>query len=574
MNKLYFKALKEYLGYSQAELKKIKDIVFDPPKVRYVVEVLEGISFVISKYDVIGDFFEGIVRGEFKQTKGQYLTHTNIIDFIIRALKIEELAMHLINEEKRLPFIIDPACGSGAFLIHSMKLTTNHVLNKWDNIKTSQAVQEFLLSAFPEYRRNAWAHDYVYGIEIHGDLAAATKVNMVGHGDGSANIDAKDSLMDFAGFGKPRLQVKKNSPIYPKPVNEQFDVVISNPPFSVTVDRDTARRFPDLYIQGEAILKKLKKTAKLEVATELLFIERWYQLLKPGGRLGVVLPESVFDTSANITIRLFLLKYFHIRAIISLPTLAFAPYTQTKTNLLFAQKKTEAEVTKWNELWAKYSEEYKRLVSKINKYFEDDPLPKPLWEIISSYEKKSFVLIDEGDFNNSYVNLEEKISDETNADIVQGHISVFLSDYLKDHTEEFSADLLKSVISRKRSFLPIVKEKIKIMQTSAFVRLLKSLLKHNFDEDDSTLSIKQLKEKYDEMIKVAKHDWWVFDEVAKKIGGNIFLAHAEEIGYKRGVRREEDRPNELFHKEGDSIIVNTEKPEKVLDYVIKNVKWR
>ena len=95
MNTLYKKALKEYLGYTDQELKKVKDIIFDAPKVKYVVEVLQNISFTVNKYDIIGDFFEKIVRGEFKQTKGQYLTHTNIINFIINSLEIEELSLHL-----------------------------------------------------------------------------------------------------------------------------------------------------------------------------------------------------------------------------------------------------------------------------------------------------------------------------------------------------------------------------------------------------------------------------------------------------------------------------------------------
>jgi type I restriction enzyme M protein len=117
INDLYKKALKDYLGYSDEDLKKVKEIVFDPPKVKYVVELLQGISLISNKYDILGDFFEKVVRNEFKQSKGQYLTHTNLVNFIIRALDIENLAIHLINEEKRLPYIIDPACGSGTFLI-------------------------------------------------------------------------------------------------------------------------------------------------------------------------------------------------------------------------------------------------------------------------------------------------------------------------------------------------------------------------------------------------------------------------------------------------------------------------
>jgi type I restriction enzyme M protein len=340
INELYKKALKDYLGYSDEDLKKVKEIVFDPPKVKYVVEILQGISLISNKYDILGDFFEKVVRNEFKQSKGQYLTHTNLVNFIIRALDIENLALHLINEEKRLPYIIDPACGSGTFLIESMKLITQHILQNREKLRKSTSVLEFVDVMFPPNRRNAWANRYIYGIEINLDLATATKVNMVGHGDGSANIESKDALIDFQEYTKDLLQVSKTSEIYPKPVNEQFDVVISNPPFSVTIDRDTAKNLPKVFMWGERIAEQLKKAKKkMEVSTENLFIERWYQLLRPKGRLGVVLPESVFDVTANKYVRLFLYKYFWIKAIVSLPDLAFQPYTPTKTSLLFAQKK-------------------------------------------------------------------------------------------------------------------------------------------------------------------------------------------------------------------------------------------
>ena len=59
------------------------------PQKKYVVEVLQALSFLQNKYDVLGDFFEKIVRKELKQTKGQYLTHQNIVDFILNALKLD-----------------------------------------------------------------------------------------------------------------------------------------------------------------------------------------------------------------------------------------------------------------------------------------------------------------------------------------------------------------------------------------------------------------------------------------------------------------------------------------------------
>lgn len=492
MNKLYKTALKEYLGYSEDELKKIKDVVFDAPKVKYVVETLQDVSFTISKYDIIGDFFEKIVRSEFKQTKGQYLTHQNLVNFIIRAIELETLSIDLINQDKRLPFIVDPACGSGTFLLESLKLVTSHVLSHRDELRKSESVRNFLLSNFPDFQKNIWAKEFTYGIEINGDLAMATKVNMVGHGDGSGNIEAKDALIDFEELTKAMLQVKKGSEVYPKPVNEQFDVVISNPPFSITVDRDTAKKFPDIFIWGEKIAEQIKKSQKKkEISTENLFIERWYQLLKPKGRLGVVLPESVFDTTANRYIRLFLYKYFRIKAVVSLPHLAFAPYTMTKTSLLFAQKKTREEVKEWDKLWNKYLDEYDELKRRV--------------EELLKIKKRAF----------EYQELKEEL-----------------------------------------------------------IGKLTELLDGNFEDADNELEIEEIKEKYKEELKLADSEWWSFKKVSEELNYKIFMAHAEEIGYKRGIRGEEVRENQLFQtdKEGH-VIIDTNNPKTILDYLRGAVRW-
>ncbi|MCR4423867.1 MAG: N-6 DNA methylase [candidate division WOR-3 bacterium] len=484
-------ALKRLLNYKDDDLDKVKDIVFDAPKVKYVVEVLQDISFLQNKYDILGDFFEKIVRQELKQTKGQYLTHPNIVDFILYALKLDELTLDLINNETRLPYIIDPACGSGTFLIHAMKLIdrVKEEAERDGKIKRDYATQEFLDKNFQRLRKNAWADEYIYGIEINSDLAMASKVNMVGHGDGSAHIEAADGLVDFSNY-HDKLALKKESKVYSFPVNEQFDVVVSNPPFSVTVDRDTAKQFPKLYSRGEKIAKTLKNNKESEVDTENLFIERWFQLLKEGGRLGVVLPESVFDTTSNRDIRLFLYKYFWIRAVVSLPHLAFAPYTQTKTSLLFAQKKTAKEVEEWCQLWTKYEDEYKELRAEINR-------------------------------------------------------------------------LLKSTHEDNKD---------------KFIELLVRLLgEENFNPEDKKLSFKEIKEKYEEEIKEADLDWWVFRNVSREQDYPIFMAHAEEIGYKRGVRKEEKRPNQLFNSEGEYsdrvIYIDTQNPKTILDCLRKSVIW-
>ncbi len=491
-------ALNYLLGYSDKQLRKTPDIVFDANKAVYVVETLQTISFTANKYDVLGDFFEKIVRSELKQTKGQYLTHHNIVDFIVKALRVDDLAIELINGRDgppRLPYIIDPACGSGTFQIQCMKEITSRLLKEketHENLKQTDDVEEFVEVNLPPRKRNVWAKEFIYGIEINRDLAMATKVNMVGHGDGSANIHPADGLSDFNKYENAKLlNIKKKNAVYDKYVNEHFDILLSNPPFSVMVDRETAKQFPDLYLQGEKILKSLKKESKKEIATENVFIERWYQLLKPGGRLGVVLPESVFDTTSNRHIRLFIFKYFWVKAVVSLPPLAFAPYTMTKTSLLFAQKKREDEVKQWQQKWEVYEEEFSRL-------------------------KKTF----------------EKL--------------------------------------KKRKEPPKLKP--------IFVDYLKKYLQSLYDPDDDSLSISELKEKYESDLKQVDSDWWVFGKISKNFDYRIFMGHAEEIGYKRGVRREEKRPNELFAFEetdgGRIIRINIERPQGILDHLMRTVVWQ
>lgn len=490
-------ALKYLLDFTDDKLKKVKDIVFEPNKIKYVVETLQDISFTNNKYDVLGDFFEKIVRSELKQTKGQYLTHHNIVDFIVKALRVGDLAIDLINGKDgrpRLPYIIDPSCGSGTFQIQCMKEITECVLREKEThykLKRTDDANVFINVEFPELKRNAWANEYIYGIEINPDLAMATKVNMVGHGDGSANIYAADGLINFSDYidGK-LLNITRESEVYDRPVNEQFDIVISNPPFSVKVDKETAKQFPKLYVQGEKITKALKNESNKEIDTENLFTERWYQLLKPNGRLGVVLPESVFDTTTNRDIRLFLFRYFKIKAIVSLPTLAFAPYTMTKTSLLFAQKKSAHEVIEWNEKWMQYENEFDNLKDELNKLRK------------------------------------------------------------RKETDELKPE---------------------------FLNTLKKYLLSLYDSVDDTLSISDLKEKYEFDLKQVDSYWWTFCKISQHFNYPIFMAHTEEIGYKRGINREEERPNELFafeEIENERIIkISSDNPKNVLDHFIKMVVW-
>lgn len=402
VNDLYLKGCKAYLGYSDEDLKNetLNKKTISANKVRYVVEQLQGISLTqneTNNNDILGDFFESIVTEGFKQDKGQFFTHTNIVKFLIFALEIDDFAINSVNESKTLPYICDPSCGSGTFLIEVMKIITDTIKRKRnDEIKSSTDVQLFVNYKMPDVKENTWAWDYLYGIEINPDLALATKVNMVLHGDGSGNIFSKDALKPFKEFQtRQKISVISSEKLYEnysykKTVNEQFDFIISNPPFSIKLDKETKKQIPKLFQFATAN------------KSENLFIERYYQLLKEGGKAGIVLPESVLDTNDNRKFRLFIYKFFKIEAIISLSggkNGAFLPYTPIKTSLLLIKKKSKNEVEKFDEKWRELLNEFNRLKRKvdniINEKYKGEDAKEILIKFLDTQFKKDDYLTSE-----------------------------------------------------------------------------------------------------------------------------------------------------------------------------------
>lgn len=188
-----------------------------------------------------------------------------------------------------------------------------------------------------------WVIDYVYGIDNEQVLATACQINMILHGDGSTNIYGTDGLDSFDNYSKLEVtgpnnilssKLKSNKSYYQKSAIERFDVVVSNPPFNVGLNKTSVQN--NFEISGKS---------------EAYFLERWYQLLKPNGRIGVVLPESFFSVEDDVDGRMFLYRHFNVKAIVSLPNHAFSPHTTTSTSILFASKKTQDDEEQFQVLW-------------------------------------------------------------------------------------------------------------------------------------------------------------------------------------------------------------------------------
>ena len=514
INELYRRALKAKLYISdEPELRKsyvIDTKKFSLSKLKYTVQKFEGLSFVDGKNsftgkDILGDFFEGIIRNGFKQSKGQFFTHINIVRFMLWGLQTDKLAIKRIRDDKVIPYMVDPSAGSGTFLLEYMKFITQNIKYRfYDQLGTSRAVKDKLQSWFyPDYHEHIWAKDYIYANEFNFNLGTAIKVNMILHGDGSTNIFIKDGLLPFSKYVKetePNVLNGSNvDGLYNGiDVNAQFDLILTNPPFSVELDNDTKKTLAKSFIFGS------KKNS------ENLFIERWYQLLRENGRLAAVLPESVFDTTENKYIRLFLYKYFKIKAVVSLPQLTFEPFTSTKTSILFAQKKTGFEIVEWNEAWAEASKTYSSLKTRVE-------------NLVTVYDGK-----------------------------------------------------------KEKAKLPSIKG----LKPDEEIALLRSMLKYYISERDDSLDAEGLINKYrDELDNLCSYDkdtqdifgfvntWWVFGEVAVKLNYSVFMAEADNVGYKRSKRGEKPMPNDLYRTdEGGLVLIDDGVKDTVLDNM-REIVW-
>ena len=280
INDLYRRALKSKLYIlDEEELNKsyvIDTKKFSLSKLKYAVQRMEGLSFVdgknsLSGKDILGDFFEGIIRNGFKQSKGQFFTHINIVKFMLYAMQADKLAIKRIKEDKEIPYMIDPSAGSGTFLIEYMKFITENMKYRNQNsdgynadLGTARAVKDKVLSDwfYPNHRENKWAQTYIYGSEINFNLGTATKVNMILHGDGSTNIFVKDGLLPFAKYEKETapnaMKGSDKDKLYQnREVNGQFDLILTNPPFSVELDNDTKKTVKKILCLAKKRIRKI-----------------------------------------------------------------------------------------------------------------------------------------------------------------------------------------------------------------------------------------------------------------------------------------------------------------------------
>ncbi len=352
---------------------------------RRIVKQLERFDLSKTGDDIKGLAFEKFLGTTFRGELGQYFTPRPVVEFMVDLLNPQEGEL-----------ICDPACGSGGFLIRTFEHVRAQIvadiqrqkdeararieaLDLPEEEKESQIAETFfrhntqLLPSGDDNKpidtrvgRLAW--QCIYGTDAEPRAARTAKMNMIMHGDGHGGIHYHDGLLDINGI-----------------FNGRFDLVLTNPPFGSNVGSDQKvggsdeTRVPtdDAYLQrcrergygaaweeshNRLLQAAAAKTPILDLfeigkdknnrPTELIFVERCLNLLKPGGRMGIVLPDGNLNNPSLAWLRRWAEGRAKLLAVVSLPEETFRSSNATvKASLVFLRKFTDAEAARWEAAW-------------------------------------------------------------------------------------------------------------------------------------------------------------------------------------------------------------------------------
>ncbi len=302
--------------------------------IKEIVELLQTYQIkYTAKHQFLGDFFEDLLNTGVKQEAGQFFTPTPLARFILKSIPINKIITKKIEDKNPeiLPYIIDYACGAGHFLTEAIDEIEQHI----NNIEVTDLVgriQKHFLSIKENF---FWAKEFVYGIEKDYRLAKTTKVAMFLYGDGDAIILNADGLDDFYTSKDFTGVLKTNAPA--KKI-EKFDIIVSNPPFSIS-------NFKQDLKNGEKNFSFYKYISPKSAEIECLFVERINHLLVESGIAGIILPLSILNNESKIytETRKMLLLHFNIIAIVELRDKTFKP-TNTTTVSLFLKKRKKSNI--------------------------------------------------------------------------------------------------------------------------------------------------------------------------------------------------------------------------------------
>lgn len=314
INRLFKESAEEWPGIFE----RFENIQLLPDHLDICLSKLEDVKLLDSNLEIIDAAFEYLLPEVAKGKKGQYFTPRHVID----------MAVKMLNPHRE-EHIIDPAAGSGGFLIHAMQWVWSHDLKD-----------------APHEKKIKYAQHNLYGIDFDDKPVKISRALMLIAGDGRAHIFKLNSLNPREWQGSDGEKEKARAELRPlllrtgdytkdRENEENFksfalDILLTNPPFAGEIRETTLLR------RYELAMRKGKTPKKVE--RDLLFIERALQLIKPGGRLAIVLPQGKLNNTNTEYIRKWIMDKARILAVVGLHGNTFKPHTGTKTSVLFLQK--------------------------------------------------------------------------------------------------------------------------------------------------------------------------------------------------------------------------------------------
>jgi Type I restriction-modification system methyltransferase subunit len=328
---------------------------------------LRKIKLFNSNLQIIDEAFEYLIPQVSKKKEGQFFTSRPVIDMVVKMLN-----------PKASEFIIDPACGSAGFLLHSVMWVAGGMISG---------------EPLPENARN-FAQNKIYGIDFAKKAVKISKAINLIVGDGKSHIYKDNSLVPHTWEDETKSGLRGRLlrfPQDPKKDREHqerfllfdFDVLMTNPPFAGTIKE---RNILELYKLAEKNGKLINK-----IGRHILFIERSLQFLRPGGRMAIVLPQGLLNNTNAEYIRRFIIDEARILAVVGLHVNTFKPHTGTKTSVLFLRKYTEEEKEKIQQLRLKYEGEWEKFLENLKEKYQNLTWDSPVDEEEIPEEFKSFL---------------------------------------------------------------------------------------------------------------------------------------------------------------------------------------
>jgi len=331
---LFVETRDEYAGDKYGNIfRGNEEIALSDRALAFMVSELAKYDFGRTDTDAKGAAYQEIVGDNLRGDRGQFFTPRNAIKLMVQMLAPTE------NER-----VIDPACGTGGFLIAALAY-----LNKKFHAETGTDPQKESTEEFVSHQKRLkqFAKKNLFGADFDPALVRASQMNVVMACNQMANIFHMNSLEfpDGTLSGVEHFKKKKGT-------LGTMDVVMTNPPFGSDIpitDANILRQYEIAYQWERIEAGGFRKTERLQgsVAPEILFIERCMKWLKPGGRMGIVLPDGILGNPATEYIRWWVMRHAYVLASIDLPVECFIVEANVNilTSLLFFKRKTEEQIS-------------------------------------------------------------------------------------------------------------------------------------------------------------------------------------------------------------------------------------